>query len=53
MKHEFTKHCLEQIKRRGITKTDVLEVLQNPDKIIKLDDEVMVYQSLTNVVWLR
>lgn len=34
MKIEFSKHAEERIKSRKISKTRVIEVIKNPDKVI-------------------
>ena len=31
---KFTKHALERMKARGITKEEVIEIITNPDKEI-------------------
>ena len=46
MKYKISKHCLRQIKLRGISEEEVKNVLNNPDFIQKQDDEIIVYQSL-------
>jgi len=43
----FSKHCIQQIQKRGITKEQVLKVVKHPEKIFPLDEEVSVYQALT------
>ncbi|MEM2227082.1 MAG: DUF4258 domain-containing protein [Candidatus Bathyarchaeia archaeon] len=32
----FTLHALERMKSRGISRSEVLSCLENPDKVIKL-----------------
>jgi hypothetical protein len=48
MEYKISKHCLEQIILRGITKDQIEAVLNNPGSILKQDDEITVYQSLTS-----
>jgi len=48
MKFEISKHCLEQIRRRGINLDEILEVLHNPGTVLQQDEDVSVYQSLSN-----
>lgn len=47
---EFTisKHCLEQINLRNISEADIRRIILEPDSIIKQDEEITVYQALTN-----
>jgi hypothetical protein len=47
MEFVISKHCLEQIKLRGITEEEVFSILKKPDHIIKQNEETTVYQSLT------
>ncbi len=41
----FSKHALEQIERRGLSKQDVNDTLRFPSKIINDDGEVDIYQK--------
>ena len=43
----FSKHALEQIDLRGLSKTIVEEVLSKPDEII-IQDEITIYQSVVS-----
>ena len=47
MNYKISDHCLEQIKQRGISREDIHRVLTKPDMIIKQDEEINVYQSLS------
>ena len=47
MEFVISKHCLEQIKLRGITEEEIFSILKKPDHILKQDEETSVYQSLT------
>lgn len=41
----FSKHALEQMRVRGISRQSVIETLEHPDKIIENDDTV-TYQKV-------
>lgn len=43
----LSKHALEQMHLRGISKADVMEILSNPQQI-KEDEGKMVYQSIVD-----
>ena len=42
----FSKHAEERLASRGLSKDLVLEVLDNPDKIIPLDFSLLIYQKI-------
>ena len=42
----FSKHALEQIERRGLSKQTIDDVLEFPSSIIKEDADVEIYQKL-------
>jgi hypothetical protein len=42
----FSKHAEERLWARGLSKDLVLEVLNNPDKIILLDSVLLIYQKI-------
>jgi len=44
----FSNHALAQMERRGIEKTLVVELLNNPDKIIEQDNEVHIFSKVVN-----
>jgi len=49
MDFEFSKHAEEQILLRDIKQNDVLSTINNPDQIVKDENEdIRVYQSLIN-----
>ena len=47
MEYKISNHCLEQINQRGISKEEIYMVLSNPDMILKQDEEIFIYQSLS------
>ena len=47
MEYIISKHCLEQIKLRGITVDELNSVLKKPDLVLKQGEEITVYQALT------
>ena len=47
MEYKISNHCLEQINQRGISKDDIHRVLNNPDMILKQDEEIFIYQPLS------
>ncbi len=48
IEYTISKHCLEQINLRSITEDEISRIIKNPDSIIKQDEEITVYQALTN-----
>ena len=42
----FSKHALEQIERRGLSKQTIDDVLEFPTTILKEDGDVEIYQKL-------
>jgi hypothetical protein len=48
MELEFSKHALEQMERRCITKEIVELVVGQPDSVIKEDDTISIYSKLVN-----
>ncbi len=46
MKYNFSKHAIEQMERRSLSKTTVDVVLFEPESIIKSDDCVSVFQKI-------
>jgi hypothetical protein len=48
MNFEFALHTEEQMLIRSISKTNVLEIVHNPDQIVadNNDDSIKVYQSI-------
>ena len=42
----FSNHAEERLWARGLSKDLVLEVLNNPDKIIELDSVLLIYQKI-------
>ena len=48
MDFDFSIHSLEQMTSRGITNSQVIEVLKNPDQVIKESEvsDIEVYQSI-------
>jgi len=46
MKYEYSKHAIEQIERRNISRTIIDEVIDRPDKILKHDNCLKVFQSV-------
>ena len=49
MNFVFSKHALEQMVLRGLSKTIIEEVLSKPDEIIK-QDEITIYQSIVSFI---
>ena len=49
MNFVFSNHSLEQIRRRGLNKEKIEEILQNPDQIIELKGQ-RIYQSIVAFV---
>jgi len=47
MEYIISKHCLEQIKLRGIAVDELNSVLKKPDLVLKQGEEITVYQALT------
>jgi hypothetical protein len=47
MDYRISNHCLEQIELRGISVDDIHGVLSNPGMILKQDEEISIYQSLS------
>ena len=45
MNFEFSKHALEQMIIRDVSKDIVMKVLENPDEI-KQEDGMSIYQSI-------
>ncbi len=48
MEYIISKHCIEQMILRGIAGEEIDSILNNPSRIMKQDDEITVYQSLTS-----
>ena len=48
MNFKFSNHALAQMARRGIEKTRIVELLNNPDKIIEQDEEVHIFSKVVN-----
>jgi len=46
MKYTFSKHAIEQIERRNISRTVIDEVISHPENIIKHDNCVKVFQKV-------
>lgn len=46
MKFEFSKHALDQIEHRSISKEMILFVVNHPDLIIKQDESTKIYTKL-------
>ena len=46
MKYKFSHHALEQIIIRKISEDIVVEIINNPESVIKRDDCLYVYQKL-------
>ena len=47
MDYKISHHCLEQIEQRGISIDDIHNVLIKPDIILKQDEEISIFQSLS------
>ncbi|HUX57549.1 MAG TPA: DUF4258 domain-containing protein [Bacteroidales bacterium] len=47
MEYIISKHCLEQIRLRGIIVDEINSVLKKPDLVLKQGKEIAVYQALT------
>ena len=45
MKFKFSNHALEEIERRKISISLVEMVLENPQQMLKQDEEIIIYQS--------
>lgn len=45
MRVEFSRHALEQMRVRGISRHSVIEALEHPDKVI-YDDGTATYQRI-------
>jgi hypothetical protein len=46
MEPEFSKHALEQMERRCISKELVLSIISHPDSIVNQDEKVRIYSKL-------
>lgn len=46
MKFEFSKHALDQIEHRGISKEIILSVVIYPDLIVQQDESISIYSKL-------
>ncbi|GHT19334.1 hypothetical protein AGMMS49965_22620 [Bacteroidia bacterium] len=47
MKFIFSQHAEEQLMRRGINRSLVVAVVENPDEVIEDDEQdVVIYQSI-------
>jgi len=44
-KYRLTEHALFEMKRRGIIKEDIEKVLANPEQVVKVREERVVFQS--------
>ena len=47
MDYKISNHCLEQIEQRGISIEDIHYVLSKPDMILRQDEEISIFQSLS------
>ena len=55
MEIEFSIHALERMKNRGISKSDVKEVLKNFDSLLKQDINIKIFSKIlikSNKTWL-
>lgn len=55
MEFEFSLHALERMEIRGISKSEVKEVLKNFDSEIKQEKEIRIFSKLIvkeNKTWL-
>lgn len=48
MEIEFSKHSLEQMERRRISKGLVLSIINHPDSIVDQDETVRIYSKLVH-----
>ena len=46
MEPEFSKHALDQMERRDITRELVLSIVGQPDSMIAQDEEIRIYSRL-------
>lgn len=46
MNFEFTKHALEELRNRGISKETVEKILNNPKQILDSENNRKVYQDI-------
>ncbi len=52
MNFVFSKHALEQMELRGISKTIVEQILENPSQT-KEEDGIKIYQSIVDNYLIR
>ena len=52
MNFDFSKHALEQMELRGITKVAVEQILENPSTT-KEEDGIIIYQSIVDNYLIR
>lgn len=48
MKFVFSKHALDQIELRGITKESVLAIILDPNSIVDEDETIRIYSKLVD-----
>ena len=48
MKFEFSKHALDQIEHRGISKEMILLVVHHSDSIVSQDESTKIYSKLVD-----
>ena len=48
MNHEFSKHSLEQMEIRNISKDTVLRILENSDQVEEVNGK-KIYQSIVEI----
>lgn len=48
MHFDFSNHALTQMELREIRKEMIIDIIQNPDKIVEQDEELSVYSKVVN-----
>ena len=48
MEFEFSKHALDQIEHRGISKEMVLSIVLKPDSVVDQDKTTRIYSKLVD-----
>jgi len=46
VKIKFSYHAMEQIQLRKLKKSDIESVIKNPDRILKFNNEVVIYHKI-------
>jgi len=49
MEFEFSKHALDQMERRYISKEVVLSIVHQPDSVIDQDETTRIYSKLVDM----